>query len=74
MAAPRKKGESKGTAHVVTGALVQAQVGDRVLHFYRGDVLPKDVSEETVEHLKSLGYVTEGDAPSDEDDQSSSDN
>ena len=74
MPAARKRAESKAVGHVVTGSLVQARVGDRVLHFHRGDVLPEGVSQESLEHLKSLGYVAEGSDPVGEDDQSASDN
>lgn len=67
MAAARKS--PKSGALVVEAALIQAKVGGRVLHFYRGDVLPADVDSDTVDNLKSLGYVSEApaeDAPADD--------
>jgi hypothetical protein len=47
----------------VTAPLVQVQMGDRSVQFFNGDVLPDGVSEDSVEHLKSLGYVDEVKAP-----------
>jgi hypothetical protein len=58
MAAARKKG---GGLRVVA-PLVQVKVGDRVLHLYHGDVVPEGVAQESIDHLKSLDYVAEGDA------------
>lgn len=34
---------------------------DRVVYLYRGDVVPEGTSEESIKHLKSLGFVTEDD-------------
>lgn len=45
--------------HTVTAALVVAHVSGRVQHFYHGDVLPPNVDEESLENLKSLGFVEE---------------
>jgi hypothetical protein len=40
---------------------------DRIVYLYRGDVVPEGVSADSLEHLKSLGFVTEDDvAPSTE--------
>jgi hypothetical protein len=54
---------------VVTGSLVAVRVkaGD-IRQLYRGDVVGDDVSEESVEHLKSLGYLEETDGPTESDD------
>lgn len=30
----------------------------RVMHLYKGDVVPKDVSKDSLDNLKSLGFVT----------------
>lgn len=60
--AAAKKATSKGGWRVVA-PLVQASVGNRADQFFYGDVLPGGVSEESLEHLKSLGYVEEFDAP-----------
>lgn len=58
MAAPRK---AKGLK--VTAPLVQVTLGTRAIQFYYGDLLPEGVSEDSVKHLKSLGYVEDVDAP-----------
>lgn len=47
----------------VTAPLVQVGVGDRSVQYFYGDVLPDGVSEDSVKHLKSLGYVEEADGP-----------
>lgn len=54
----------KAKAHKVTAPLVQVRFGDRAEQFFAGNVLPEGVSEESIDHLKSLGYVEEIDAPS----------
>lgn len=51
----------------VTAPLVQASVGNRADQFYYGDVLPDGVSEESLEHLRSLGYVEDIDVPAEPD-------
>ena len=61
MAAAKKKGLR------VTAPLVQVSVGDRSVQYFHGDVLPDGVSDESVKHLKSLGYVEEIDAPAETD-------
>jgi len=47
----------------VTAPLVQVRFSDRAVQFYYGDILPDGVSDESIEHLKSLGYVEEINAP-----------
>ena len=51
----------------VTAPLVQVRLGGRAEQFYVGDVLPEGIAEESVKHLKSLGYVEEIDAPAESD-------
>jgi hypothetical protein len=41
-------------------------VNDRIVYLYRGDVVPEDMSDESVKHLKSLGFVTEDDVSPDD--------
>lgn len=47
------------SAYQVTGALVQARVGEKVLHFSFGAILPAGVHSEDLANLKSLGFVRE---------------
>jgi hypothetical protein len=51
----------------VTAPLVQVDIAGRSSQFYRGDILPEGVSDESLEHLKGLGYVDEVDAPESDD-------
>lgn len=47
---------------VVTAALVVVRYeGGRVGNLAKGDVVPDGVTPESVEHLRSLGYVAEQD-------------
>jgi hypothetical protein len=46
---------------VVSAPLVAATTASGVRHLYRGDVIGDDVTKESVEHLKSLGFVAEAD-------------
>lgn len=57
MPAAKKKGLQ------VTAPLIQVSLGSAVVQFAYGDILPDGVSEDSLEHLKSLGYVGEVDAP-----------
>lgn len=57
----------KPKGFVVTAPLVQVSLGSRAVQFYSGDVLPEGVSEDSLKHLKSLGYVEEIDAPAESD-------
>jgi hypothetical protein len=46
----------------VTAVMVTAKTeNDRIVYLYRGDVVPEGVSADSLEHLKSLGFVTEDD-------------
>jgi hypothetical protein len=65
MAAAKKKGD----ALRVTAPLVQVVLGSRAVQFYNGDILPDGVGEDSIEHLKSLGYVEETEAPAEPDDK-----
>lgn len=62
MAAPRK---AKGLK--VTAPLVQVRIGNRAEQFFIGDLLPEGVDENSLKHLKDLGYVDEIDAPAEPD-------
>lgn len=62
-AAPKAKGLK------VTAPLVQVSLGGRAEQFFSGDILPDGVSEDSIKHLKSLGYVEEVDAPAESDDK-----
>lgn len=46
----------------VVAPLVQVKVANRILHFYRGDVLPEGVDKESLENLRGLGFVASEDA------------
>lgn len=55
-----KAADSKPAALRVAGhaPLVQVSTGDsKVLHLRAGDIVPSSVTEASVEHLKSLGFV-----------------
>lgn len=61
MAAAKKKADTEQAGLVVLAPLVQAKLGNRVLHFYQGDILPEGVDEESIENLKQLGFIANGD-------------
>lgn len=43
----------------VSVALVVANTENgRVIHLYKGDTVPKDVTKDSLDNLKSLGFVT----------------
>lgn len=58
---------AKNKSLKVTAQLVQVTLGGRAVQFYQGDVLPDGVSEDSVKHLESLGYVEKVDAPIESD-------
>jgi hypothetical protein len=64
MAAAKKAAASKLR---IVAPLVQVDLGGRPVRFSHGDVLPEGVSDESVKHLASLGYVEEFDAPDESD-------
>lgn len=43
-----------GTAHTSQG---------RIISLYFGDLVPKEISKESLDHLKSLGFVADDEAP-----------
>ena len=53
----------KAKGLVVIAELVQIRVGDRTMQFAKGDLLPENASQESLDHLRDLGFVTDGDAP-----------
>lgn len=55
-AAEADKPAKKGQLRVVV-PLVGAKVGNTVLHFYKGDILPEGTDKAAVANLKSLGFV-----------------
>lgn len=66
MAAARKTAESKttdeqkGDALYVSAPIVVVKVeGNRVVHLFKGDVLPKGVTKESLENLQQLGFVSD---------------
>jgi hypothetical protein len=61
--------ENKTSGYVVVAPLVQAVIGDRVLHFYKGDVLPGGISAESLQNLKELGFVESTGAKASDDDE-----
>jgi len=56
--APSKpKKAKKADVYVVVGPLIQATVGNSVLHYRAGDELPAGVSQDELDNLLSLGLV-----------------
>jgi hypothetical protein len=62
MAGRQKKGPLRVSAPLVQ---VRLNGADHQLRF--NDEVPEGVSDESIKHLKDLGYVTEGDAVPDSD-------
>lgn len=56
----------KVSVYTVTAPLIAATIGKTVLHFRAGDILPEGVSAESLENLKSLGFVDESTTESDD--------
>jgi hypothetical protein len=56
MAESRKK-----TLRVSAPMVTVRTDNDRIVYLYKGDVVPDGTSVDSVEHLKSLGFVTEDD-------------
>ena len=55
---------SKSTSLRVSAGMITAKTENhRIVYLYRGDVVPEGVSADSLEHLKSLGFVTEDDVP-----------
>ena len=53
-----KKG---GKTYKVTAPLISVQVGERVLQFAAGDVLPGGLSQDALDHLNRRGFIAEAD-------------
>jgi hypothetical protein len=54
--------ESKSKTLKVSAPLVVVQTkAGRAVHLYRGDVITDDVTKESVENLKDLGFLAEDD-------------
>lgn len=66
-ASSRSDASSSKKALRVSAPLVQVQIGSQVLHLFDGDFVPEGVSKEKLDHLKELGYVTEGDVANEPD-------
>lgn len=62
--AEQKKSESSEKSGQLKVSAVMATVkvsNDRIVHLYRGDVVPEDATKESVDNLKDLGFVTTDD-------------
>lgn len=59
MAAATKKDEP-GARFVTAPLVVVTTKGGSVKQMYRGDLITEDVSAESAELLKSLGFISEG--------------
>ena len=60
MTGRKTKAENSEAAQgrTVTAPLIQAKVGQQVLHFQFGDVLPDGVSDDEIERLTALGLLS----------------
>lgn len=53
------KPEPKPRQRVVLSPLLTAKMDDgNIRYFYKGDVLPEGVSDASLAHLESIGYIT----------------
>lgn len=51
-------------ANKVTATMVTARTkNDRIVYLYRGDEVGEDITPASIKHLKSLGFVTDDEAP-----------
>lgn len=49
---------------VVTAPMVTARTdNDRIVYLYFGDVVPSGLSQGSIDHLRSLGFIKGGDEP-----------
>lgn len=64
MAAPKKKPE--GGDLTVTAPLVQLRVGNRIVHLFQGDIVPENADQESLDHLRGLGFLSDAQSDSDE--------
>jgi hypothetical protein len=58
MAEQRSKSKSLQVSAVMVTAKTE---NNRIVYLYRGDVVPEGLDKDSLEHLKSLGFVTEDD-------------
>lgn len=56
------KSAKKGPAYQVVAPLVAVKVGEQVLQYYAGDILPDGVAQDSIDHLSELGFIAEPDA------------
>ena len=60
--AAEKAAESKKETLKVSSVMATVRVSnDRIVHLYRGDVVPEDATKESVDNLRDLGFVTTDD-------------
>jgi hypothetical protein len=62
----KKKG---GPLRVVAPLVAITSENGSVLQLFRGDIVPEGTKQESIDHLLSLGYVVESDAPSESDEK-----
>lgn len=56
------QGEAGGDLKV-TAPLVQVRIGDKVVQLSQGDIVPENASQESLDHLRDLGFISDGSAP-----------
>lgn len=66
MAAPKKKG---GGLRVTAPLVAVKDENGNVRQLFVGDVVPDGTSQESIDHLSTLGYVEESDAPAEPDEK-----
>lgn len=62
----KKAASSKGGGLRVTAPLIEVPVGSQVLQFRLGDILPRGIDPERLEHLRDLGFVDGGESAADD--------
>lgn len=51
----------------VSAALVEIVTDDgKVMHLRHGDIVPSSASKKSVEHLRSIGFISDGDPSGDD--------
>jgi hypothetical protein len=59
-AAPKaEKKDEKGSGITVTAPLIAVPVGEQVLQFREGDVLPNGIDADVLERLTNRGFIAE---------------
>lgn len=56
-----KPAKKKGATYQVTAPLISAHVGQQVLQYGAGDILPDGLDQDSLDHLIDLGFITETD-------------